>query len=70
MDYLTLATLGTAIEFGDSTWAGGYKAGASSPTRGTWSGGRTPGNRQNLIDFSQTIIFLKLMTIEKCLFFA
>ena len=53
MDYVTLATLGNAIDFGNSTWTGAYKSGASSPTRGTWSGGRTPGNRQNLIDFSQ-----------------
>ena len=52
MDYVTLASTGNATNFGDSTWTGAYKSGASSPTRGTWSGGRTPGNRTNIIDYA------------------
>ena len=53
MDYVTLATLGNAKDFGDSTWTGAYKSGASSPTRGTWSGGRIPAGRENRIDYHQ-----------------
>ena len=48
---MTLATLGNAIDFGDSTWAGAYKSGASSPPRGTFSGGRIPSGRENRIDY-------------------
>ena len=50
---MTLATLGNALDFGDSTWSGAYKAGASSRTRGTFSGGRIPSSRENRIDFIQ-----------------
>ena len=53
MDYVTLATLGNATDFGDSTWTGAYKSGASSPDRGVWMGGRTPGDYKNLIDYHQ-----------------
>ena len=58
IDYVTIATTGNAIDFGDMTFirANGQGDGASSPTRGVFSGGGSPGTsgndngRMNVID--------------------
>ena len=52
IDYVTMATLGNAFDFGDSTTAG-YGAGASaSRTRCVWGGDSSPG-LTNTMDFVQ-----------------
>ena len=57
IDYVTIATLGNAIDFGDMSYARSNSGndGASSPTRGVFSGGGSPasGNdngRMNVIE--------------------
>ena len=44
MDYVTLATLGNAIDFGDmlGNRHNSTEDGCSSSTRGVWAGGQTP----------------------------
>ena len=39
VDFITIAAKGNAIEFGECTFAGGYKASSSSSTRGIQGGG-------------------------------
>ena len=59
IDYVTIASTGNAIDFGDSL-LGGFGAGGSSPTRGVAGGGyfaNSPtgevGGFTNIIDFVQ-----------------
>ena len=39
IDFITIATGGTATDFGDGTWAGGYTGGTGTRTRGFLFGG-------------------------------
>ena len=50
MDYITIDTIGNAIDFGDLTVARGYITGISSDTRGVFGGGWRNGN-VNTIDY-------------------
>ena len=52
MDYVTLATLGNAVDFGNMVGNrhNMTEDGASSPTRGVWAGGQTPSN-QDVIQY-------------------
>jgi hypothetical protein len=51
IDYVTIATTGNAIDFGDLTVARQQLAGCSSETRGLFGGGNVSGNSQNIIDY-------------------
>ena len=50
IDYVTIASEGNAIEFGDLTVARGRPGSCSSSTRGLWAGGATPALK-NEIDY-------------------
>ena len=50
IQYITIATLGNATEFGDLTVERGLLAGMASPTRGVFAGGSQPGT-MNTIDY-------------------
>ena len=52
IDYITIATLGNAADFGDLTVGRLYAAGCSNSTRGCWAGGNiTGGTQKNEIDY-------------------
>ena len=51
MEYITIATLGNASNFGDTTVAAGTRGSCSSPTRGVIAGGYVGPNRTNVIDY-------------------
>ena len=53
MEYITIASSGDAIDFGDLTQARGYAGGASSSTRGLVVGGYFTPNYTNIIDYHQ-----------------
>ena len=56
MSYITIATLGNAIEFGESTSTRDSNGAMASPTRGAWAGGRGPApadTYQDVIDYVQ-----------------
>ena len=44
MDYITIASLGNAIDFGDLSVTKDQGAAAASPVRGVWLGGENPAN--------------------------
>ena len=50
MDYITIATEGNAVYFGDLTEARTRSAASSTNTRGLWAGGFNP-NNSNVIDY-------------------
>lgn len=50
IDFLTIATTGNAIDFGDNTYAATQMGGCSSSTRGTFMAGQTP-TYQNVIQY-------------------
>jgi len=52
MDYVEIATLGNAVDFGDSTVAKGASSAFSSPTRVCNAGGYSP-SLTNLIEYVQ-----------------
>ena len=52
IEYVTISTLGNASYFGDATFAGGYRSGSSSSTRGLFSGGFTSPASSNVIDYA------------------
>ena len=52
IDYITIATLGNAIDFGDLTQARHEVGAVSSPTRGCFAGSWQP-TQTNLIDYVQ-----------------
>jgi len=52
IDYITIASLGNALDFGDLTAARRDGGAASSPTRGLFCGGDTP-TVVNTIDYVQ-----------------
>ena len=52
LDYITFASKGNAIDFGQKTWKGYATGGCASNTRGVFAGGYTPGNtRTNIIEY-------------------
>ncbi len=52
MEFLTIPTLGSAVEFGDLSVARSTLSGVSSKTRGVWGGGYTPGpSSSDVIDY-------------------
>ena len=58
LEYLTIATLGNATDFGDLTYGRNSTASTSSPTRGVWFGGSNPttspsATKVNIIDYVQ-----------------
>ena len=50
IDYITIATEGNAIDFGDLTSATSHGSGLSNSTRGLFAGGSSP-NKTNVIEF-------------------
>ena len=50
IDYVTLASVGNALDFGDMTITSRRYAACSSPTRGVWGGGHNP-SASNVIDY-------------------
>jgi hypothetical protein len=50
IDYITIASIGNAIDFGDLTQSRQGPVACSSSTRGTFGGGETPGE-VNTIDY-------------------
>ena len=51
IDYITIATLGNATDFGNLTVARLYAAGCSNSTRGLFGGGNDGSGRKNVIDY-------------------
>ena len=52
IEYVTIASLGNATDFGDLTLTGTQPAGVSSPTRGVFAG-RSSDNEKDVIDYVQ-----------------
>ena len=52
IEYITIASTGDALDFGDLTLTGTQPAGVSSPTRGVFAG-RSSDNEKDVIDFVQ-----------------
>jgi len=52
IEYITIASLGNALDFGDLTLTGTQPAGVSSPTRGVFAG-RSSDNEKDVIDYVQ-----------------
>ena len=53
IDYVTLASEGTAIDYGNLTAPGGYGGCAANQTRAVWRAGERNGATSNVIDFIQ-----------------
>ena len=54
IDYITIATLGNALDFGDLLEINSSKSGCASATRGVWSGGQVgPTTTTNSIEYVQ-----------------
>jgi len=54
IDYITIVTLGNAIDFGDLLEINSSKSGCASATRGVWSGGQVgPTTTTNSIEYVQ-----------------
>ena len=51
INYVTIASTGDAVDFGDITVARSDGAGVASPTRGLMVGGEDPSNDHNTIDY-------------------
>ena len=51
MDYVTIATLGNASDFGDLTQARNMGGASSSTTRGCFAGGYSGSSNYNIIDY-------------------
>ena len=51
IDYVTIATTGNSVTFGELTRAHGRVSATFSPTRGVFGGGYTPGTNYNIIDY-------------------
>ena len=53
IEYITIASLGNALDFGDLTSTGTQPAGVSSPTRGVFAGRSDGGGEEDVIDYVQ-----------------
>ena len=62
IDYLTIASEGNSIDFGNSSNARGWGAGMSSSTRGLLAGGYNP-STVNIIDY------VEIMTLSNAIDF-
>jgi hypothetical protein len=51
IDFVTIASLGNATDFGDESITVRSRAALASPTRAVFGGGRGPGGNTNVIDF-------------------
>ena len=51
LDYITMASGGDAVDFGDQTTGRRMQASVNSSTRGVWAGGYSPFDGTNLIDY-------------------
>jgi hypothetical protein len=51
IDYITIATTGNAVDFGDESITVRSRAALASPTRAVFGGGRGPGGNTNVIDY-------------------
>ena len=51
LDFITMASGGDAVDFGDQTTGRRMQASVNSSTRGVWAGGYSPFDGTNLIDF-------------------
>ena len=55
MDFITISTLGNAIDFGDFLTAGNGSAGVASPTRAVFGGAHpSPYNNYGFVEFATT----------------
>ena len=54
IDYVTIASTGNAVDFGDSTQSAFERTGAASSTRGLWGGGNGPLNVIDYVTISTT----------------
>ena len=61
LDYITTASAGNAVDFGDQTTGRRMQASVNSSTRGVWAGGYEPIDGTNLIDY--VTIALSLINI-------
>ena len=52
MEYITIATLGNAKDFGDLAFGGSYIAGTSNSVRAVWTGRYTVPATHNTIQYS------------------
>ena len=52
VDYVTIATLGNAVDFGDVSAGKNDTTGCASPTRGVFAGGKTP-TKLDVIEYVQ-----------------
>ena len=59
IDFITIATLGNATDFGDLTVDRSQTPGASSPTRGVWAGAYTSSGSPGAVD---TIDYVQIMS--------
>ena len=53
MDFITIATLGDALDFGNLSTATAYKAGLSTRTRAVYTGGNVPGSYVTTVEYVQ-----------------
>ena len=53
IQYITIASSGDSIDFGDLSVGRGYSSGTSSSTRGIWVAGATPSANTNTIDYAE-----------------
>ena len=51
MDFVTIASLGDAVDFGNLTVNAGMHAGLSNNVRGVWAGGCHPSHKFDIIDY-------------------
>ena len=52
LEYITTATTGNSIDFGDLVYRPGHPHSASSPTRGVWQGGlQSPEGLTNICEY-------------------
>ena len=66
IDYVTIATLGNAVDFGDHTIETYYRTGASSSTRGVFAGG---GNISPANTLTNVIDYIQIMSIGNAIDF-
>ena len=53
VDFITIATLGNALDFGDLTDDNSLLSATASSTRGVRAGGQHASNEANIIDYAQ-----------------
>ena len=56
MEYITIASTGNGIDFGDKSVSSNQASGSASPTRGIFAGGEAP-SRVNTIDYITCLLY-------------